>query len=663
LVTVSAGSAGATFTVTAGTFPTDQTAIITATLNGSTQTTVITLATAPVQNVSLGCDNTALAPGATTGCTLAVSGGSGGWIIPLAVSGDGAGAVVPASITIPAGTNSANFFITAPNATGITFQITASLGSSTQSVTFSVGASAISSLSCSPDANNVGTLLCTIQLAQAAPLNGATVFLQSSSSRVQVPNVLVVPAGSQSATFAARVSASDQDEQPQITASVQGAVRTTAPMIIGIRPTGLTCSTQTVQGGNWFDCEVQLNSSNVPEVARLVLASANPDLKIPAVIATRPGQTRITFKVYADPLATQRNSSLTVQFGATAVNDAVSVTPASAPVLSIPQDVATVFGKQVSATVSAADPTGLTVVLSASGLPDGASFEPGTGRFSWTPTQSQQGNYSITFTATNSAHASSTGHLAIVVDSGKPVITGIYNAASLAQRACSPGSIASLTGRWLAAVDTPMSNPSGTVTELGGTRVRVNGGYVSVVYASASRVDFVCPGSDPGTLLTVAVENAAGTADPVSTNMYRTAPGLYSADGAEIGQGQITLAGTSLLATSRDYLALGQPAEAGDSITIRATGMASLDGALPIVKIGDFYAQARSMAAVPGVAGVYEITVQVPLGIPEGDAIPVVVCLPPDPQPQRPGHRPAPNLRGFGLLSNPTMIAAEQPRL
>lgn len=343
------------------------------------------------------------------------------------------------------------------------------------------------------------------------------------------------------------------------------------------------------------------------------------------------------------------------------MNAAVFVTPGSAPILNIPENVAAVFGKQVSFTFSAADPNGLTVVLSASNLPDGATFDPGTGAFSWTPAQSQQGAYDITFTATDSANASSTGQVAITVDSGTPVITGIYNAASWGQPACSPGSVASLAGRWLAAVDTPASDPSGTVTELGGTQVKVNGAYVPVVYASPTRVDFVCPVTDPGTPLIVSAENNAGIADPMSTVMHRTAPGLYSMDGAGGGQGSITLAGTSLLATSRDYRALGQPAEPGDSIAIRATGIGAAVGAVT-VKIGDFYALVQSVQAVPGAAGVYEITAEAPWGIPEGDAIPVVVSLPLDHSLSPGGPLQASDARSRGLLSNQTTIAVERPQ-
>jgi hypothetical protein len=523
---------------------------------------------------------------------------------------------------------------------------------------------AMSSVACSPaisGPSSAGTLRCTVQLAQAAPPNGITVTLRSNSSRVRVPGQLMIPAGSQSASVTAQVSPSDRDEEAQISASIEGAALTTSPTIDGIRPTALTCPTEAIRAGSWFGCEVQLNTPNIPQAAALVASSANPGLKIPAAMTSRPGQTRLGFRVYADPRGTSGISAITVQFGVTSVSAAVSVTPGSGPVLSIPGEVDAVFGKQTSFTVSAVDPAGLPVVLAVSGLPDGATIDAGTGRFAWTPAQSQQGVFHIAVTATNSEKASSTGNLRLVVDSGNPVITDIRNAASMTQPACSPGSTATLTGRWLASSRGPVSDPSGAVTDLAGTQVKVDGEYASVVYASATRVDFLCPGTDAGTALAVSAENAVGITDPQATTMYQTAPGLYSVDGTGTGQGLITLAGTPLLAASRDYLALGQPAVPGSSITIRATGIGALNGALPLVTIGDVNAQVKSVQAVSGVAGVYEITAEVPLSTQEGDAVPVMVMLPNDESLQRLGPQQAAGARGFGRQSNQTTIAVERP--
>jgi len=55
-------------------------------------------------------------------------------------------------------------------------------------------------------------------------------------------------------------------------------------------------------------------------------------------------------------------------------------------------------------TVSAGDPDDVpanSVTLSAVGLPPGATFDPATGVFAWMPSESQQGQYVVTFTATD----------------------------------------------------------------------------------------------------------------------------------------------------------------------------------------------------------------------------------------------------------------------
>ncbi len=59
-------------------------------------------------------------------------------------------------------------------------------------------------------------------------------------------------------------------------------------------------------------------------------------------------------------------------------------------------------GQSLTLTVAASDPEGRPVSIATDSLPRGASFDSGTGEFAWTPTSDQTGNYSITFTATDS---------------------------------------------------------------------------------------------------------------------------------------------------------------------------------------------------------------------------------------------------------------------
>ena len=265
------------------------------------------------------------------------------------------------------------------------------------------------------------------------------------------------------------------------------------------------------------------------------------------------------------------------------------------------------------------------MVYSLDSLPNGASFDAETGSFSWTPEASQAAVYEIVVTATNSAGASVTARVQITVDSGAPVITGIYNAAGKGVPACSPGALASVEGRWLAIGNDSVADPSGASEELGGVRVTVNGKPASVVYASARRLDFVCPALEPGNVA-ISVENASGAAGPVPAVMAAIAPALFTLDGSGAGQGIVYLAGSSELAASRDDLALGEPAQPGDAIVLRATGIGSPSGPPPVVIVGGLPAQVASVGNVSGMAGVAEITVLVPAGVAEGDRVPVYIA-------------------------------------
>ena len=56
-------------------------------------------------------------------------------------------------------------------------------------------------------------------------------------------------------------------------------------------------------------------------------------------------------------------------------------------------------GSTLSFVVTATDPDGDALTYSAGGLPAGASFDPATQQFTWTPGYDQAGTYTVTFTA------------------------------------------------------------------------------------------------------------------------------------------------------------------------------------------------------------------------------------------------------------------------
>ena len=97
---------------------------------------------------------------------------------------------------------------------------------------------------------------------------------------------------------------------------------------------------------------------------------------------------------------------------------AVSVTVAplpDPPVLAMIGDQIITEGALLSLTLSATDPDGEQLSFSASGLPDGATLDPATGAFSWTPNNEQAGTYSVTFSVADPTGRSASETIAITV--------------------------------------------------------------------------------------------------------------------------------------------------------------------------------------------------------------------------------------------------------
>jgi uncharacterized protein (TIGR03437 family) len=623
-LTVPAGAASRSFAVKAGAITANQIATVKASLGGSWQAAAFNLTTAAgVQSVS--CAPSILIAGSASTCTVTLPHTQGG-TVTLTSSNPVVG--VPGFLVVSPSSSSASFTATAAAVVDpdLTVVVTASLNGVGSSAGLTLLASnSISALTCSPDASAAGTLMCAIDLMVTAPAGGTVVKLQTTGSRLTPPSEVMVLEGQQSASFIIRVSPSDLDEQPLITASIPGAIRTTTLPILGIRPTIVRFGSATAKAGNWIDAEIELNQPNVPEIARLSLISSVPEVRLPRSITTRPRQTRVPFKVYIEPTVKQQTAEIDIQFGQTVVRAALPIEQASAPLLTVPANLATRFDEPVSFTVSAADPDGLPIVIAAESLPPGASFDPASGTFSWTPGSSQQGKYDLAFTATNTAQGVSTGHVVINVDAGKPLATRFRNAATSTGPACSAGALATIEGRWLGSDRNGVSEPSGSAMSLNGAAVKVDEEYVPVVFATWDKVTFVCPAIDAERPLNVVVETAAGTSEPLAGSTAAVAPGLFTVDDSDATQGLAYLSGTSLLATSRDYRGLGQPAMPGDAITIRATGFT--EGSLAIVTVGKQVARIESLQRVPGVAGVVEITATVPPGTPSDDRVPVALTL------------------------------------
>ncbi len=178
-LSVALGATAATFTTTAGEITTNQSAAITATLNtaGLNSSLTTTLNLSPVLPASLSCDATRLTAGASSTCTLTLTGPAPGGGVTVAVSSDGPALAAPPSVNIPALASTATFPVTAAWASPggqSTVIVSAALFGGSQSASINVTICPCSVLSLSaqpanPDGNDNQAIEVGMQFAPSMP--------------------------------------------------------------------------------------------------------------------------------------------------------------------------------------------------------------------------------------------------------------------------------------------------------------------------------------------------------------------------------------------------------------------------------------------------------------------------------------------------------------
>ena len=286
------------------------------------------------------------------------------------------------------------------------------------------------------------------------------------------------------------------------------------------------------------------------------------------------------------------------------------------------------------------------------GTKGGAAFQ-----FDWTPPSSNVGPITL-YVAGNAANGngSSSGDFvytsSVQLDPAIPVLPSvtagnIVNNATGAPSPAAPNSWISVYGSNLGVTTRSWTDADFTN---GGLPVSLDG--VSVVltvsgaprlayvgYVSPTLVNFLLP-SDmaPGTV-PVQIRNRAGLSKPASITIQANAPQLFAVDGTYVSavHSNGTLIGKSGLFTSAGITTT--PAAPGETITLFGTGLGPTNPALipgqmatqaaslatlPQVSIGGTAATVTSAAILPEAPGVYQIKVQVPANLTNGDQ-PVVV--------------------------------------
>jgi hypothetical protein len=104
-----------------------------------------------------------------------------------------------------------------------------------------------------------------------------------------------------------------------------------------------------------------------------------------------PSTYTLTSVLYYDEIKAVTSSAATITF--------TEIIPNRSPVLGAIGNKTVNEGATLAFTVSASDPDGDAIALSATGLPTGATFDATNGSFSWIPDFIRSGNYTVAFSA------------------------------------------------------------------------------------------------------------------------------------------------------------------------------------------------------------------------------------------------------------------------
>jgi uncharacterized protein (TIGR03437 family) len=266
-------------------------------------------------------------------------------------------------------------------------------------------------------------------------------------------------------------------------------------------------------------------------------------------------------------------------------------------------------------------------------------------RTNWTPKKGAAGRYNIFVTVGTSSQGVSilnqfrfpvdlqSGGRAPFVFSG-----GIKNAASgVNNTPIAPGTLISIYGQLLSDSGAVDAGQLPLPRALNGARILLGNKELPIRFSSQGQLNLQVPydlPADQPVQLTVYHGDAIMTPEPFT--VAKAQPGIFAADASGVGQGSI-VDGNGML------VAPGNPATAGDQVTIFATGLGQVTPAVPegspapdpppatvltpLVTIGGVTATVVSSTLTPAEVGRYQVSVRIPDGVAPGDQVPVVITM------------------------------------
>jgi uncharacterized protein (TIGR03790 family) len=272
---------------------------------------------------------------------------------------------VPSSVTVPAGSTTATFTVTAaaspPVTTDTAARITASgVGQNALTVSALLGGIVVNPASIIGGASATGLIL----LNGEARSGGAVVALTSSSSSITVPATVTVPQGASQVSFPIGSSFVASATTGTIKATLVGA-SSAASLTLQPALSSISVSPASVPGGAAATLAIYLGAITPAGGWQVNLSSSNPAVaSLPSSVTVPAGSRYLQVPVSSTPQCSNSSVTLTASSGVSTLNASFTVTPP--PVTSVTFATPVKGGLSVNATVYTSYPAcaqGLPVAL------------------------------------------------------------------------------------------------------------------------------------------------------------------------------------------------------------------------------------------------------------------------------------------------------------
>lgn len=323
-LTVPAGSTKGTFSVSTTPVPADTEVKVTATANGVSVESMLTLL-AP-RPVSLTLKPPIVVGGISSKATVVFTGKmpTGGLSMTVQIG------AATQTISLSAGATSATFTVPTNPVTQVTsLKVSATLSGASVSATLTVLPSGSSSLSFAPPSvtgglKSVGTLT----LSGKAPTGGLTFSLSSSEpATATVPATVTVAAGASIANFTVTTFATAADKYVTITATQGALVASGSLLVTTVKVASVTFDSPTLQGGASTKGTVTLDAPAPAGGIVVTLVSGNSAVTVPASVTINAGSKSARFIVKTSKVGFNTSVAVTATANSSSVKGTINLTP------------------------------------------------------------------------------------------------------------------------------------------------------------------------------------------------------------------------------------------------------------------------------------------------------------------------------------------------